>query len=136
MGYAAVEVLIAYVVGGVAGCTDGRAGSRLADNGGMVWTWALAFAGKDTIAADVVVDRAAEAGDVKRDVDRHGTYVEHEAGAVEVPNTASHAGAWYCGGGLQAGRVHECDSWRLRKPQWASLGGRRSPEALTVFFAG
>lgn len=74
-------------------------------------------AGKDTIAADVVVDNAAKAPDASRDADKGGTRAEHEEGAVEELHNESLVAACRDGEVLQAGQVHECYSSRPQKPK-------------------
>ncbi|KAL9599923.1 MAG: hypothetical protein Q9179_003402, partial [Wetmoreana sp. 5 TL-2023] len=74
-----------------ADCTVGMESSTLAGSAGRVWTWVLACAGKDTIAADEVVGSAAEAVDENRDADRRGTCAAFEAAEEEVVDSAPHA---------------------------------------------
>lgn len=74
-------------------------------------------AGKDTIAADVVVDNAGKAPGASKDADKGGTRAEHEEGAVEVLHSGALVAACRDEEVLQAEQVHEYYSSRPQKPQ-------------------
>ena len=101
----AVEDVAGYMVG-----TKGSSWVGIAD---MALPWGLAFAGMDTIAADVAADNGAAEADAGRDVDRVGTSVAYEE--VEGPlatDSASHAVACYYGEELPAAQLRGwCSSW-------------------------
>lgn len=85
----------------------------------MVCSKASASAGRDTIAADVVVGSAVEGVDASRDVDRGGN-VAYEEVVVEGSDNACH-----CDEELPAGQVHGCYSSPPRKPRWLLWRGSR-----------